>query len=487
MQTATLFNSKKKRYPLFVAISFSVLGVFTQGLKFWNGPMYGDDYLTTAGFIAPDNSFFSAVFNTGSGKWRPLNNIYLYFTTHYFRFDYLPYLIINRFLLIFCAVTTGLLAYAFSKSFIAVALASFSVSISHLTYMGQISIFGFMELGSTIFLVAAIHSAISSIEIREKNPPYAEFLQILSVSSFLCSCLIHERFQVASLCFFYLFRKMSSKSKRIRSRSLLFLLVPGFITVSKYLLQINPLQGGGEATFSTTVSKSLSQNFQYSILGLFGYFSGAGKFFGDVSGLDDLSRSNELKFFGVAITFLPFFLSYTFLLFHIIRQKSCSKFIDYKFWILLSLLIFFLIPGSTVISRIEARWLFQSQILLLLIGFSILHNSSVKNLFRLFSIIQVLAFIGISTIYNLHSDDYTALRNQPSSVLVELEEVSPTSGAWNLAINHTGPPMPTWWQFAYGGSFSQLSNPPTIVESCSNVKNCLTVYLYGADLDFKIR
>ena len=221
--------------------------------------MYGDDYLTTAGFIAPDNSFFSAVFNTGSGKWRPLNNIYLYFTTHYFRFDYLPYLIINRLLLIFCAVITGSLAYALSKSFIAVALASFSVSISHLTYMGQISIFGFMELGSTIFLVAAIHSAISSIEIREKNPPYAEFLQILSVSSFLCSCLIHERFQVASLCFFYLFRKMSSTPKRIRSRSLLFLLVPGFITVSKYLLQINPLQGGGEATFSTTVSKSLSQ------------------------------------------------------------------------------------------------------------------------------------------------------------------------------------------------------------------------------------
>ena len=153
MQTATLFNSKKKRYPLFVAISFSVLGVFTQGLKFWNGPMYGDDYLTTAGFVAPDNSFFSAVFNSGSGKWRPLNNIYLYFTTHYFRFDYLPYLIINRLLLIFCAVITGSLAYALSKSFIAVALASFSVSISHLTYMGQTSVFGFLEFGSTIFLL----------------------------------------------------------------------------------------------------------------------------------------------------------------------------------------------------------------------------------------------------------------------------------------------------------------------------------------------
>jgi len=448
--------------------------------------MYGDDYLTTSGFIAPDNSFFSAVFNTGSGKWRPLNNIYLYFSTHYFRFDYLPYLIINRLLLILCAVTTGLLAYALFKSLTALALVSFSVSVSHLTYMGQISVFGFMELGSTIFFVTAIHSAISSIEIQEKNPRYAEFLQILSVSGFLCSCLIHERFQVTSLCFFYLFRKMSSKSKRIRSRSLLFLLVPGFITISKYLLQINPMKGGGESSFQATWFDSLSQNFRYSILGLFGYFSGAGKFFGAGGGLDDLSRSNELKFLGLTVTFLPFFLSYTYLLFHVIRQKSCSKFIDYKFWFLLSLLIFFLIPGSTVISRIEARWLFQSQILLLLLGLSILDNSSVKNLFRLFSIIQVLAFIGISTFYNLHSDDYTALRNQPSSVLVELEKVSPTSGTWNLAINHTGPPMPTWWQFAYGGSFSQLSNPPTLVPSCSNVENCLTVYLYGADLDFKI-
>ena len=141
-------------------------------------------------------------------------------------------------------------------------------------------VFGFMEFGSTFFLVAAIHSAFYSIDMREKNPPYAEFLQILSVSSFLCSCLIHERFQVASLCFFYLFKKMSSKSKRIRSRSILFLLVPCFIAVSKYLLQINPMQGGGESSFSATWIDSLLQNFHYSILGLFGYFSGAGKFFG---------------------------------------------------------------------------------------------------------------------------------------------------------------------------------------------------------------
>lgn len=486
MNLIARYKTPKRYHAFVVSLSISILGVYTQGLKFWNGPMYGDDYLTVSAFIAEKN-FFSGILHSGLSKWRPLNNIYLYFSSKNFGFDYLPYLVVNRLLLILCGVTIGLLTYSLFKSLLAVALVSYAVTISHLTYMGQITVFGFLEFGSTVFLMVAIYSAISSIELQEKSPRSAEFLQILSASSFLCSCLTHERFQIGSLCFWYLFKKMSRKSKRIQSRSLLFLFIPCLITVIKLIGGINPLAGGGEASFTATVFDSLKRNFGHSILGLFGYYSGSGKGFGS-SAVDELSSYNHLRILGLAITLLPFSFICLHLFIQVIRQKPLAEIVNYKFWFLGSLLIFFLIPGSTVISRIEARWLYQSQVLLLILFFSITNQTFFKKtFFHVLSFVQVLAFIGISTLYNFHSSDFTTMRNQASSVIAELEKVSPSSGTWHLAINHSGLTMPTSWQFAYGESFSQLSNPPTVVTDCSKFENCLTVYLQDASLDFEIR
>ena len=127
--------------PIFLACLSSVVGVSIAGISLWRGPMYGDDYLTTAYFHNLENDFFGSIFSTG--RWRPLNNLFLYFSTHYFGFDYLGYFTINRILLILCGVVSGLLAYSLSKSLISVVLVSLAVSISHLTYFGQVGIFGF--------------------------------------------------------------------------------------------------------------------------------------------------------------------------------------------------------------------------------------------------------------------------------------------------------------------------------------------------------
>jgi hypothetical protein len=471
--------------PIFLACLSSVVGVSIAGISFWRGPMYGDDYLTTAYFYNIDNDFFGSIFS--NERWRPLNNLFLYFTTHYFGFDYLPYLMINRILLVLCGVVSGLLAYSLSKSLLAVVLVSLAVSISHLTYMGQISVFGFLELGSTIFLITAIHAALLSIEAQTISEARAEFLQIISAVLLLSACLTHERFQIASLSFWILFRLKGANFNKLKSRSILFLLIPGFISIFKLLSSAKVLQGGGEANFITSFGQAIINNFGFSILGVFGYFSGIGHY-SDPSVLAVYGQGVDLNLLGFLIHLFPLLLLIGLGLYHLIKYQCLPKFFDYKSWFLISLAFCFLLIGSTIVSRIEGRWLFQSTILIAIIIYSALGNLKITTLAKqsLFHL-QILPFLLISSVYNLDSSNFTVRRDQTSLVVLELERISAKFIDWRLAINHSGKPIARSWEFAYGRVFTQLINGPELVSDCSNIPNCVTVDIWDARLDFKIR
>jgi hypothetical protein len=175
-------------------------------------------------------------------------------------------------------------------------------------------------------------------------------------------------------------------------------------------------------------------------------------------------------------------------LYCLIKYQYLPKFFDYKSWFLISLAFGFLLIGSTIVSRIESRWLFQSKILILITVCSVLGNLRIKTLAKqsLFHL-QFLPFLLISSVYNLDSSKFTVMRDQPSLVVLELGRISPRFIDWRLAINHSGKPMPTSWQIADGKIFTQLINEPELVSDCSNITNCITVDLRDARLDFKIK
>ena len=478
--------SSQRFMPIFLACLSSVIGVSTAGISFWRGPMYGDDYLTIAYFYNIENDFFGSIFS--KGRWRPLNSLFLYFTTHYFGFDYLPYLTINRILLVLCGVVSGLLAYSLSKSLISVVLVSLVVSVSHLTYMSQVGVFGFLELGPTILLITATHVALRSIDVQTINQARAEFWQVISVVLLLSACLIHERFQIASVSFWILFRMKGTKFKKLKSRSILFLFIPGFITSTKLLTGAKVLQGGGEADFITSFGQSIINNFGFSILGVFGYFSGLGHS-SDPRAWDALSRGVDLNLLGLLIHLFPLSLLIGLGLYYLIKYKYLPKFFDYKFWFLISLAFCFLLIGSTIISRIEGRWLFQSEILIAITIYSALGNLKITTLAKqsLFHL-QILPFLLISSIYNLDSSKFTLTRDRTSSIVLELERISPKFIDWKLAANLSGKPISisSSWEFAYGRVFTQLTNQPEIVSDCLNIPNCVTVDFSESRLDFNI-
>ena len=472
--------------PIFLACLSSVIGVSTTGISILRGPMYGDDYLTTAYFYNIENDFFGSIFS--NGRWRPLNNLFLYFTTHYFGFDYLPYLTINRILLVLCGVVSGLLAYSLSKSLISVVLVSLVVSVSHFTYMGQVGIFGFLEFGPTIFLITAIHVALRSIDVQTISQARAEFLQIISVVLLLTACLIHERFQIASVSFWILFRMKGTKFNKLKSQSILFLFIPGFITGAKLLTRAKVLQGGGEADFITSFGQSIINNFGFSILGVFGYFSGLGHYF-DSGAWAALGRGLDLNLLGLLIHLFPLSLLIGIGLYYLIKYKYLPKFFDYKSWFLISLAFCFLLIGSTIVTRIEGRWLFQSKILIAIAICSALGNLKITALAKqsLFHL-QILPFLLISSIYNLDSSKFTVRRDQTILVVLELERISDKFIEWRLAVNRSGEPITSSsWEFAYGKIFTQLTNQPELVSSCWNIPNCVTVDLPEASLNFKVR
>ena len=374
---------------------------------------------------------------------------------------------------------SGLLAYLLSKSLISVVLVSLVVSVSHLTYMGQTGVFGFLEFGPTIFLITAIHVALRSIDVQTISQAQAEFWQIISAVLLLSACLIHERFQIASVSFWILFRMKGAKFNKLKSRSILFLFIPGFIAGSKLLAGAKVLQGGGEADFSTSFGQSINNNFGFSILGVFGYFSGLGHY-SDPSAGAALSRGVDLNLVGLLIHLFPLSLLIGLGLYYMIKYKYLPKFFDYKSWFLISLAFCFLLIGSTIVTRIEGRWLFQSEILIAISICSALGNLKITTLAKqsLFHL-QILPFLLISSIYNLDSSKFTVRRDTTSLVVLELERISDKFIDWSLAVNPS-------WEFADGEIFTQLTNQPELVSDCWNIPNCVTVYLRKASWDYKI-
>jgi hypothetical protein len=281
----------------------------------------------------------------------------------------------------------------------------------------------------------------------------------MAVFLLLAATLCHERYIVCSVIFVgYLVIWQRNMSIVIRTWKPL--IIPVFhVLVKAFVLQVDPLNGGGESNFRESVGTWIISHFFDAIKMLTGWFSGAGHFYNQDQ-LGTLAEQKSLGIIGPAVLTIAVLIILGFMIPQIRRRgqlgttaTSGSQFL------LLGLALSCLIPAASVVQRIEARWLFASQILILLA--STTGVCAVMKSRRSFAgSVLPAAFLCLGVAYLPSSDSFTVLRDQPTMVLDLLSERAPTNGPWSLVITQSDRDVSTEWQFGYGDALSQLPNPP---------------------------
>ncbi|NBO53115.1 MAG: hypothetical protein EBU84_00660 [Actinobacteria bacterium] len=471
---------------LLILVFTSIVAHICTRLNTWRYPMVGDDYLgiRVAQMPIRSGSFFENIWLVGGGKWRPITTSLLMYLGSQWGYEYRNFQILNSILLIAVAVAAGMVALQISSSMVlSVAITTVVVS-SQFTWMAQTSIYGSMELLSALFVICSASCALRTLQADENSARLAAY----STLFLFAATLTHERYTIGSLvlAIFFLLQGQSKEAKRL---AWLPVLIPLFYVVTRtFLLDLDPLAGGGESSLRTKGGPWIAQHLSDSFEMLFGGHSGLGVYYTPNAIALDSSRSDLGPWPVVGIALVVLFVGY-------IGQRNRHKQVEISQAIsrrstvfLLMLTVSSVIPAATVFERIEGRWLFTPQILLLL---TILAWTTRVPGRRQLAVSFIFPAIcgALSLYYAPNSSNYLAYRDQPSGVVAMVEKVAPSMGPWVLVISQGDTSVPTEWQFGYGNVFEQLSNPPyfTSISSgganrCPKLKQritCVVVRLNG--------
>jgi hypothetical protein len=491
-----LLRQKLTFAPLISSIS-AAAGVYFFHLPLWDGPMYGDDYLLVQGALQPNgnNGFLQDIWLAGGGKWRPANTPILLWLAKRWEFSYLPYQLLNLVLLVICASIVGLAVYYISKSLVACALSAFTISVSHFTWLAQISVYGVMEFSAAIFFVLACLCALKVFMASGRESSNQAVWILTSAALLLLSTLTHERYLFASIGFWLVFLIYSRSSPTKRVSPHVFMIIPIIHVFFKgIILGLNPLTGGGESSLKDVGGLWILKHLVDAFLGLFGYYSGSGKYYSDWP-LGKLAEDSDLGFIGLTVTIIPLLLYLFAKLLMRYRSGFKTPATNSHSALLLFLVLFLtLLPAATVIQRIEFRWLFVPQILILLLFTSLVTHMGLPSRYKTpLMMFLPVCFVFLSLYYRHESEVFTLLRDQPSELVRTIEKIAPKQGDWFLEIIQSDSTMPTYWQLGYGGIFSQMTNPPYKIvsksEECREANPllpCISVSIDGSSTQFEI-
>ena len=109
----------------------------------------------------------------------------------------------------------------------------------------------------------------------------------------------------------------------------------------------------------------------------------------------------------------------------------------------------------------ETRWLFGSQVLVLigLSGFlsALLTNHKSRHHFLLS--LSLVGFLWLTFSTDVNKTESVVLKRAAQAQIENIAQISPSSGVWSLVIDTPGNPY-TSWMFGYGASFDDFVNPP---------------------------
>lgn len=389
--------SALKRYPALVG---SFLGTTLMAISYLiqaGLPKYfsGDDYLLLMASRSTDgyaSSFVGCLNDIGMGKWRPMFVCTAVPVLRLFDDNYLGYFLLNLFLIFLISLTVGALLKRSNKiSEWQIAICAFAIPFSRFAWYGRISPFGLMEFGALLFALLFARQYIVALERQTKI--YWYFAGALAC----LSALFHERYLVL-LAAGFLVALFNTRNKKLQVPLVPWLVYSAFLLVVKvFLLRTDPLVGGGEASLRSSLDTWVLEHFLFGVKAIAGIGNGTNIGF-DISGYVRVPALGVLgKAWMLVLLLVMIFVAITKTSFRSVDRISetdaTSESLQREkvlYQLLITCGLFLLIPASTIISRIEGRWLFGPEVFLFLLVVVVMRSSKLRTMviscFLLFSV-----------------------------------------------------------------------------------------------------
>lgn len=337
----------------------------------------GDDFLLLSASRTQNgyaSSLFSCVSDVGMDKWRPMFVCTVTPMLKIFQDSYWYYFLVNLVLIFFICLVAGNLLKKLTKiSTWSVAFIAFVMPFSRFAWYGRISPYGVMEFGALLFALLFVRQFMLALKSDNRNSWY------LTSALAVLSSLFHERYLVL-LAAGFLVAILNLRNKQMRIPVTPWLLFVGSYAATKVLLlRIDPVAGGGETPIRSSADTWILEHFLVGVKAVVGIGNGTNIGF-DISGY---VRQPALgvwgKFWLVAVTLV--LVSVCTYKASIQRRVSIAQSLAEKQSIaqqtvmrqvLLISGLLLIVPASTVISRIEGRWLLGPEIVLLIFVISIM-------------------------------------------------------------------------------------------------------------------
>ena len=459
----------------------TVLSTYLFRLPAVNGLLYGDDFLlyeashTTRGYAS---SFWSSFTQTGGGKYRPLFTPIASILLDRFGDNYYSYQVFSLSILVITTMLLSVLALNLTGNVGAAIVTSIVIPASRFTWYSQTALHGAMEILAVLWMVLGIWALVKWIQSDYSTSRYF-FLILLCIGS---SSFTHERYVILATVVPILVFLLGDGIPKQRSKIFaLWSIVLLHIALKKYILDIDFLQGGGETALRSSIGVWMLKRFVMALLGAFGFSSGATDYFTN-NGRQLVTNDIDVRILRVLIVVVVYFF-----VFYLLKKSSnFSTNLQPKLrvlGILFASAIALLVPASTVISRLEGRWLLGSDLIFTTVGIclaGLIGSAGLRNMaLSVLCVCSLLVSISTRSDYKKFSYD----RRQTQYVLDVVQRVDKPVKPWNIDIKIDGM---IDWQFGYGRAFGQISNPPTGITfggSCDSP--CL--HVEGSGFNISIR
>lgn len=347
---------------------------------------YGDDYLLLMSSRSPNgyaSSLIGCVNDLGSGKWRPMFVCSVAPVLKLFDDRYWCYFLLNLGLIFLICLTVGNLLHRFFKiPEWSVVVCVFVLPFSRFAWYGRISPYGLMEFGALLFALLFARQFMSALERQSVSSWYLAGI-FASISG-----LFHERYQVLIAAgFLVALINVRNKPTRIPIAPWL-IFASALFAIRYFLLQSDPLVGGGEAALKSSADTWILEHFLVGIKAVGGIGNGTNIGF-DQSGyfrLPELGVLGEIWLVALILILLAVFVFKATINRSVMTSKvNGSHELTSEHTIMCQLLLasglLLIIPASTVISRIEGRWLFGPEVFLLIFVIVLLKSQKWRIVF----------------------------------------------------------------------------------------------------------
>jgi len=454
----------KPRVAVFLVTVSSVVTGLLFRLPIYRGYFFGDDSLLVNDALNPNgpHGLLPDLFLVGGGKWRPLSTPLLLEMARQFGNNLVPFQIVSSVLLVSTGILLGMLVYRLTQLSTPSILATVLVLSSPFTWLFQSWTYGVMESSALLCTVISIYFLVGVEDAKKHH----QFKIWCSIFFLFISTLIHERYIIVVFALFFFYLCLPKHTKRCDINPKLFLLIPVFHLIMKgFIFGINPITSGGETSQDTSVGLGAVSRLLRGIQGVLGGLSGSGYYYSTDSFSIEMNQNAASIFlpigFGSLILFLAVFAGVI-----KVRNKRVNQFektAGSKYGVALIGIVglSLLLPGSLVDERFEGRWIYGAQIFI--ISALLIASNEFLVFRRLKYAVSIPLFIVLLVVNWSYRSDSTAFftyRSQVDASLTMLEKLVPRENPWSLVVKPFDSNSPTDWQFAYGYSLQQLSNPP---------------------------